>query len=147
MMGKSDATGGMTGVGDLHAPDHQDARPHVAAPPMPPTSLDLLPSRYYHRCSRRFFLALLSGRAAPKEPVTISWRCKVDVYSIYRETRSSDSQGAARERHYAGWAADEDNARRRAEEIYEGRDSTEAVVVIGNGVRGVEVVYRMDGES
>ena len=77
---------------------------------------------------------------------TISWRSKVNVYSIYRETRSSDS-GGARERHYAGWAADQDNARRRAEEIYEGRDSTEAVVVIGNGVSGVEVVYRMDGES
>jgi hypothetical protein len=70
----------------------------------------------------------------------------VDVYSIYKETRSSDSRGA-RERHYAGWATDRDNARRRAEEIYEGRDSTEAVVVIGNGPGGVEVVYRTDGES
>jgi hypothetical protein len=70
----------------------------------------------------------------------------VDVYSIYKETRSSDRQGA-HERHYAGWATDQDNARRRAEEIYEGRDSTEAVVVIGNGPRGVEVVYRTDGES
>jgi hypothetical protein len=70
----------------------------------------------------------------------------VDVYSIYKETRSSDSRGA-HERHYAGWATDRDNARRRAEEIYEGRDSTEAVVVIGKGPRGVEVVYRMDGEN
>jgi NADH dehydrogenase FAD-containing subunit len=70
----------------------------------------------------------------------------VDVYSIYRETRTSEDQGA-RERHYAGWAADQDNAKRRADEIYEGRDSTEAVVVIGNGPAGVEVVYRIDDEN
>jgi hypothetical protein len=70
----------------------------------------------------------------------------VDVYSIYRETRTSEDQGA-RERHYAGWAADQDNAKRRADEIYEGRDSTEAVVVIGNGLAGVEVVYRIDDEN
>jgi hypothetical protein len=55
------------------------------------------------------------------------------VYSIYNETYSSPNQGA-RETHYAGWAADQDSARRRADEIYEGRDSTEAVVVIGNGL-------------
>jgi hypothetical protein len=70
---------------------------------------------------------------------------KVDVYSIYKETRASEEPGA-RERHYAGWAADQDNAKRRANEIYEGRDSTEAVVVIANGPTGVEVVYRADGE-
>jgi hypothetical protein len=70
----------------------------------------------------------------------------VDVYSIYKETRASDNQGA-RERHYAGWAADQDDAKLRANEIYEGRDSTEAVVVIGNGPAGVEVVYRLDGEN
>ena len=70
----------------------------------------------------------------------------MDVYSIYKETHASDNQGA-RERHYAGWAADQDNAKRRANEIYAGRDSTEAVVVIGNGPRGVEVVYRMDVEN
>ena len=70
----------------------------------------------------------------------------MDVYSIYRETRAMDDQGA-RERHYAGWDADRDNARRRADEIYEGRDSTEAVVVIGNGPAGVEVVYRVDSEN
>jgi hypothetical protein len=70
----------------------------------------------------------------------------VDVYSIYKETRSSDSQGT-RDRHYAGWAADQDNAKLRADEIYEGRDSTEAVVVIANGPTGVEVVYRADGEN
>jgi hypothetical protein len=68
------------------------------------------------------------------------------VYSIYKETYSSENQGA-RERHYAGWAADQDNARRRADEIYEGRDSTEAVVVIGNGLAGIEVVYRIDDEN
>ncbi len=70
----------------------------------------------------------------------------MDVYSIYRETRTSEDQGA-RERHYAGWAADQDNAKRRADEIYEGRDSTEAVVVIGNGLAGIEVVYRIDDEN
>jgi hypothetical protein len=70
----------------------------------------------------------------------------MDVYSIYKETRALDDQGAC-ERHYAGWAADQDSAKRRANEIYEGRDSTEAVVVIGNGLAGVEVVYRVNGEN
>jgi NADH dehydrogenase FAD-containing subunit len=70
----------------------------------------------------------------------------VGVYSIYKETRSSEEPGA-RDRHYAGWAADQNDAKRRADEIYEGRDSTEAVVVIGNGPTGVEVVYRLDGEN
>ena len=70
----------------------------------------------------------------------------MDVYTIYKETRSSEEPGA-RERHYAGWAADQDDAKRRADEIYEGRDSTEAVVVIGNGPTEVEVVYRVDGEN
>jgi hypothetical protein len=67
----------------------------------------------------------------------------VDVYSIYKETRSSEGPGA-HERHYAGWAADRDDAKRRADELYEGRDSAEAVVVIGTGPAGVEVVYRAD---
>ena len=70
----------------------------------------------------------------------------MDVYSIYKETRSSEEPGG-RERHYAGWAADQDDAKLRANEIYEGRDSTEAVVVIGNGPAGVEVVYRLDSEN
>jgi hypothetical protein len=70
----------------------------------------------------------------------------VDVYSIYKETRSSEEPGA-RERHYAGWAGDLDNAKLRANEIYEGRDSTEAVVVIGNGPAGVEVIYRLNGDN
>jgi hypothetical protein len=71
---------------------------------------------------------------------------KVDVYSIYKETRSSEEPGA-HDRHYAGWATDQVDAKRRANEIYEGRDSTEAVVVIGNGLSGVEVVYRVVSEN
>ncbi len=70
----------------------------------------------------------------------------MDVYSIYKETHSSDDP-ATRERHYAGWAADQDDAIRRANEIYEGRDSTEAVLVIGNGSTGIEVVYRVGDEN
>jgi hypothetical protein len=52
-----------------------------------------------------------------------------------------------RERHYAGWAADRDEAILRANELYEGRDSIEAALVIGNGPTEVEVVYRVDGEN
>jgi hypothetical protein len=70
----------------------------------------------------------------------------LSVYSIYKETHSSDSS-ATPERHYAGWAADRDEAILRANELYEGRDSTEAVVVIGYGPTEVEVVYRIDGEN
>jgi hypothetical protein len=70
----------------------------------------------------------------------------VDVYSIYKETHSSDDP-ATHERHYAGWAADPDEAKRRANELYEGGDTIDAVVVIGNGPTEVEVVYRVDGEN
>jgi hypothetical protein len=70
----------------------------------------------------------------------------LSVYSIYKETHSSDVS-ATPERHYAGWAADRDEAILRANELYEGRDSTEAVVVIGYGPTEVEVVYRIDGEN
>jgi hypothetical protein len=70
----------------------------------------------------------------------------VSVYSIYKETHSSDDP-ATRERHYAGWTADQDSAIRRANEIYEGRDSIEAALVIGNGPTGVEVVYRVGDEG
>ena len=70
----------------------------------------------------------------------------MDVYSIYKETHSSDDP-ATRERHYAGWTADRDSAIRRANEIYEGRDSIEAALVIGNGLTGVEVVYRIGDEN
>jgi hypothetical protein len=70
----------------------------------------------------------------------------LSVYSIYKETRSSDAL-ATPERHYAGWATDRGEAILRANELYEGRDSIEAVVVIGNGPTEVEVVYRVDGEN
>jgi hypothetical protein len=69
----------------------------------------------------------------------------LSVYSIYKETHSSDDP-TTHERHYAGWVADRDEAIVRANELYEGRDSAEAVVVIGNGPTEVEVVYRVDGE-
>ena len=70
----------------------------------------------------------------------------MSVYSIYKETRFSDGS-ATHERHYAGWAADRDEAILRANELYEGRDSIEAALVIGNGPAEVEVVYRVDGEN
>ena len=70
----------------------------------------------------------------------------MDVYSIYKETQSSDDP-ATRERHYAGWTADRDSAIRAANEIYEGRDSIEAALVIGNGPKGVEVVYRIGEDN
>jgi NADH dehydrogenase FAD-containing subunit len=70
----------------------------------------------------------------------------LSVYSIYKETHSSDGS-ATHERHYAGWAADRDEAILRANELYQGRDSIEAVVVIGNGPTGVEVIYRVDDEN
>ena len=70
----------------------------------------------------------------------------MSVYSIYKETHSSDGS-ATHERHYAGWAADRDEAILRANELYQGRDSIEAVVVIGNGPPGVEVIYRVDDEN
>jgi hypothetical protein len=70
----------------------------------------------------------------------------LSVYSIYKETHSSDDP-APPERHYAGWAADRDEAIVRANELYEGRDSIEAALVIGNGPTEVEVLYRVDGEN
>jgi hypothetical protein len=70
----------------------------------------------------------------------------LSVYSIYKENQSSDGS-PTHERHYAGWAAERDEAILRANELYEGRDSIEAVVVIGNGPTEVEVVYRVDGEN
>ena len=69
----------------------------------------------------------------------------MSVYSIYKETHSSDGS-ETHERHYAGWAADRDEAILRANELYEGRDSIEAALVIGNGPTEVEVVYRVEGE-
>jgi hypothetical protein len=70
----------------------------------------------------------------------------VSVYSIYKETHSSDDP-ATRERHYARWTLNHDDAILRANKIYEGRDSTEAVLVIGNGPRGIEIVYRVSDEN
>jgi hypothetical protein len=93
-----------------------------------------------------FGLAPPAATADPKEPVGRKYGGKVDVYSIYKETHSSDDP-ALRERHYAGWSADRDSAIRAAYEIYEGRDSIEAAVVIGNGPKGVEVVYRIGEDN
>ena len=70
----------------------------------------------------------------------------MSVYSIYRETHSSEDPATC-ERHYAGWAANQDDAILRANELYEGRDSIEAALVIGNGPTEVEVVYRVDGKN
>ena len=93
-----------------------------------------------------FLSGLASPAAAPKELVGHNHRGDVSVYSIYKETRSSDDL-ATGERHYAGWSADQDSAIRRANEIYEGRDSIEAALVIGNGPKGVEVVYRIGEDN
>jgi hypothetical protein len=84
--------------------------------------------------------------AAPKEAVDRNHGGKVDVYSIYKETHSPD-EPATRERHYAGWTTDLGSAIWHANEIYEGRDSIEAALVIGNGPKGVEVVYRIDEDN
>lgn len=70
----------------------------------------------------------------------------MSVYSIYKETRSSVVPEAC-ERHYAGWTANRDDAKLRADEIFGGGDHLEAVLVIGNSPSGVEVVYRVDGED
>ena len=70
----------------------------------------------------------------------------MDVYSIYKETHSSDDPAAC-ERHYAGWTTDLGKAIWHANEIYEGGDSIEAALVIGNGPKGVEVVYRIGDED
>ena len=70
----------------------------------------------------------------------------MSVYSIYRETYFSDDP-ATRERHYAGWAANQDDAVLRAKELYQGRDSIEAALVIGNGPTEVEVLYRIGDEN
>jgi hypothetical protein len=70
----------------------------------------------------------------------------MDVYSIYKETHSSDDPATC-ERHYAGWRTDLGSAIWHANEIYEGRDSIEAALVIGNGPKGVEVVYRIGEDN
>jgi len=93
-----------------------------------------------------FLFGLAPAAAAPKEPVDRNHGGKVDVYSIYKETHSSEDP-ALRERHYAGWATDRDSAIWHANEIYEGGDSIEAALVIGNGPKGVEVLYRIGKDN
>jgi hypothetical protein len=115
---------------------------HLASPLTPPGLLDLHPSGYYHYCSRSFFLVLPHRQRPRRNWSSHNHRGDVSVYSIYKETHSSDDP-ATPERHYAGWTPNQDDAILRANEIYEGRDSTEAVLVIGNGLAGIEVVYRV----
>jgi hypothetical protein len=93
-----------------------------------------------------FLFGLAPAAAAPKEPVDRNHGGKVDVYSIYKETRSWD-EPATRERHYAGCTTDLSSAIWHANEIYEGRDSIEAALVVGNGPKGVEVVYRIGEDN
>lgn len=87
-----------------------------------------------------------SPATVPKERVSRNDEGNVSIYTIYKETHSSDDS-ATYQRHYAGWIADKDDAIRRANEIYEVRDSTKAVLVVGNGQTGVEVIYRVGGEN
>jgi hypothetical protein len=87
-----------------------------------------------------------SAATVPKELVSRNHEGNVSVYTIYRETHSSDDP-ATYQRHYAGWSADKDDAIRRANEIYDVGDSTRAVLVIGNGRTGVEVVCRVGDEN
>lgn len=119
---------------------------HLAGPLTPPRSLDLHPSGYYHTCSRSFFSILPHRQRSRRNWLSHNLRGNVSVYSIYKETHSSDDP-ATRERHYAGWTPNQDDAILRANEIYEGRDSTEAVLVIGKGRMGIEVVYRVGDEN
>ena len=70
----------------------------------------------------------------------------MDVYSIYKETQTSGDP-ATLERHYAGWTTDLGQRDTAANEIYEGRDSIEAALVIGNSPTGVEVVYRIGEDN
>jgi hypothetical protein len=89
---------------------------------------------------------LASAATVLKELVSRNQEGNVSVYTIYKETHSSDDPATC-QRHYAGWTVDKDDAIRRANEIYEGMDSTKAVLVIGNGRTGVEVVYRVGDEN
>jgi len=71
----------------------------------------------------------------------------LSVYSIYKEAHSSDGSAPHERHYYAAWTADRDEAILRANELYQGRDSIEAALVIGNGPTEVEVVYRVDGKN
>ena len=119
---------------------------HLAGLPAMSGPLDLYPYGRYHHCSRCFFLVLLQRQRPRKEPVDRNHGGKVDVYSIYKETHSSDAP-TTRQRHYAGWTTELGSAIWHANEIYEGRDSIEAALVIGSGPKGVEVVYRIGDED
>jgi len=87
-----------------------------------------------------------SAATVQKELVSRYHEGNVSVYTIYKETHSSDDPPTC-QRHYAGWTADQGDAIRRANEIYEVRDSTKAVLVIGKGRTGVEVIYRVGDEN
>ena len=89
---------------------------------------------------------LASAATVPKELVSRNHEGNVSIYTIYKETHSSDDPTTC-QRHYAEWTADKDDAIRRANEIYEVKDGTKAVLVIGNGQTGVEVVYRVGDEN
>jgi hypothetical protein len=89
-----------------------------------------------------FLFGLAPLAATPKELVGRNHGGKVGVYTIYKETHTSDDP-ATRQRHYAGWTTDRDSAISQANEIYKGRDSIEAALVIGNGPTGVEIVYQI----
>jgi hypothetical protein len=93
---------------------------------------------------------VLFGHASPatvlKELVSRNHEDNVSVYTIYKETHSANDPATC-QRHYAEWTADRDDAIRRANEIYEGSDTTKAVLVIGKGRTGVEVIYRVGDET
>jgi hypothetical protein len=93
-----------------------------------------------------FLFGLAPPTGTLKELVGRNHGGKVGVYSIYKETHASEDP-ATRERHYAEWTADRDSAIQAANEIYEGRDSIEAALVIGNGPTGVEVIYQIGDEN
>src|SRR5215208_4430172 len=124
-----------------------DDRPPAGGLLTPFRSLDFHLSSIYHSCSKCSF-PVSPHRQRPRRNCwpRPNHRSNLSVYSIYKETHSSEGS-ATQERHYAGWAADRDEAILRANELYQGRDSIEAVVVIGNGPTEVEVVYRVDGEN
>jgi hypothetical protein len=87
----------------------------------------------------------LPGRD-PEGPVGRNPTSDLSVDSIYKETHSSE-EPTTHERHYAGWAADRDKTILRANELYDGSDSIEAALAIGNGPTEVEIVYRVDSEK
>jgi hypothetical protein len=132
--------------------------PALAAQPRETGWSDISPILSHRLCALTYTLpaitmvvaevlfGLASAATVPKELVSRNHEGNVSVYTIYKETHSSDDPATC-PRHYAGWTADKDDAIRRANEIYEVRDSTKAVLVLGNGRTGVEVVYRVGDEN